>query len=81
MTLLEFKKVLLTRPEDMDERLREYGYACGLRSVMNFEIVLQVFYVYNYTQPERLMYMRKILSGFRDGCLADGAAESARRNL
>ena len=67
MTLEEFKKAVLERPPDLSERLYSYGYSCGRKSVVNFEIIQQVFYTYNCSDRERLRYMRKILKGFRDG--------------
>lgn len=68
MELKKIKEVLRHRPDDMIDQLYHYGYGCGRNSVINFEIIQQVFYNYNYNEKERLHYMRKILKGFMDGC-------------
>ena len=68
MTYQEFKSVVLHKPEDMEEKLYNYGYTCGQRNVLNFEIIEQAFYIYNYSKKARLYYMRKILRGFQEGC-------------
>ncbi|MFC6095645.1 hypothetical protein ACFPVY_03220 [Flavobacterium qiangtangense] len=69
MKFEKLKEVLMNRPKNMTEEMYHYGYSCGLRNVLNFEIVQQAFYIYNYSEKERLFYMRKILNGFRDGSL------------
>lgn len=68
MKFERFKEVLKNRPENMVEELYSYGCTCGRRNVLNFEIIQQAFYIYNYSETDRLYYMRKILAGFKDGC-------------
>lgn len=68
MTLIEFKKIVLERPPDLAELMYDYGISCGKKNIINFEIVQQVFYIYNYPEKDRLECMRKILKGFKDGC-------------
>lgn len=70
MKFENLKKVLKNRPKNMAQELYSYGYTCGLRNVLNFEIVQQAFYIYNYSEKERLRCMRKILMGFQDGCIS-----------
>jgi hypothetical protein len=68
MTLIEFKKNVFERPPDLANQLYDYGFSCGMKNIINFEIVQQVFYIYNYPEKDRLECMRKILKGFQDGC-------------
>lgn len=70
MTFNELKTVVLTRPDNIDQLLYNYGYTCGQRHIINFEILQQAFYIYNYSENDRLYYLRKILRGFQDGCKA-----------
>ncbi len=70
MTVKDLKKVLLNRPDGMEDKLYDYGYECGRRNVIIFEIVQQVFYIYDYTGNEKLRCIRKILKGFKDGSRA-----------
>jgi len=70
MTFTELKEALRERPEDVEQKLYNYGYSCGERDVINFEIVQQVFYIFNYEEAERRCYMRKIIKGFKDGSRA-----------
>lgn len=70
MKFEELKEVLKNRPNNIEHELYSYGYYCGQRNVLNFEIVQQAFYIYNYPEKERLHCMRKILKGFQDGCIS-----------
>ena len=67
MDFEKFKNVLLKRPEDISEKLFTYGYECGRMSYINFEIIRQAFYNYNYTQKEQKYYIHRIIMGYKKG--------------
>lgn len=67
MEFNELKNLLLKRPQDISEKLYNYGYQCGQKSYINFEIIRQAFYNYNYSVKEELFYMQKIIRGYKDG--------------